>query len=177
MKDTIYKDAVAAIDGLGTNFRSNKMKNAPKGSEEFEMFLDDFVREVLKRAFSQKKGDKEIHPRFPPYKNISKFISDLIKECKDLECIMVPTDKTNGYVMMTKDEYISEMEDALAKVTNPISIKNIKAIKLEAEEILESYRHKMSRKEYEGVSQQLALCAIPMPKVFVKDHKPLKESG
>ena len=58
--------------------------------------------------------------------------------------MMVPTDKTNGYVMMEKDKYIAEMEDTLARVSNLISVKNVKAIKNKAEEILEKFRYEMS---------------------------------
>ena len=71
---------------------------------------------------------------------MSRFISELIKDCKDLEYVMVPADKTENYVMMKRDKYISEMKNALAKVSNLISIKNIKEIKTEAEEILEEFK-------------------------------------
>jgi len=91
--------------------------------------------------------------------------------------MIVSTDKTNEYVMIEKDEYIIEIKDALAKVSNPISIKNVKKIKDEALEILEKFQCEMSQKEYDGINQLLMSCTVPTPKLLVKDHKPLKESG
>ena len=51
-----------------------------------------------------------MHPEFPLCKDVSRFISELIKDLKDLECVMVRTDKTNEHVMMEKKECIIEMK-------------------------------------------------------------------
>ena len=66
--------------------------------------------------------------------------------------MMVSTDKINRYVMMERDKYIMEIKDAFAKVSNIISIKNIKKIKDKALEILEKFRCEMSQKEYDGIN-------------------------
>ena len=176
-KDSTFNHNNVCLQGLGTNFQSSKLKNAPKGSNELECFINDLAKELLRRAFSQKKGEEEIHPKFPLHEDISKFISDLIRDLKSTECMMVPTDKTNGYIVMERDEYILEMEESLAKVSNPINVSSVKRFKAEAAEILESFKLDMSQKEYEGVNQLLMSCAVPTPKLLVKDHKPLKESG
>ena len=151
IEDTIYNDATSCL-GLGTSFRSSQIKLAPKGIADLEYFLNNLARELLRRAFSQKKGDKEIHLKFPLYEDVSQFISELIRDCKDLEYIMVSTNKINGYIMMERDKYIMEIKDAFAKVSNIISIKNVKKIKDKALEILEKFRCEMSQKEYDGIN-------------------------
>ena len=123
-EDSAHTNATSYLQGLGTNFYSSKIKITPKGSVEY--FLNDLAKELLKRAFSQKKGDEEIHPKFPLHKDISKFISELIKDLKNLNYIIVPTDKTNGCIMIKLEEYAIKMKEALAKVFNLISAKMLK---------------------------------------------------
>ena len=136
IEDAKCNDPTTCLNSLGINFQSSKIKLVPKGSTELEYFLNDLAKEFLRRAFSQKKGDKETH--------ISKFISELIKELKDLECMMAPTDKTNGHMMMEKEEHVIKMKNTLAKVSNPISAGSVKKFKAEAAKMLETFQQEMS---------------------------------
>ena len=80
---------------LGTNFHPKKLKNIYKDLIELEYFLAEFVRKLLKRAFLQKRRNGIVYEK---YDEISTCINNLIKELKNSGIIMVPTNKTNGYI-------------------------------------------------------------------------------
>ena len=75
---------------------------------------------------------------------MSKFIYDLIRELKSKEYMMVWTNKPNMYITMECQEYILEIEDSLAKVSNLINISSIKRFKVEAVVILETFKLEMN---------------------------------
>ena len=74
-------------EGLKTNLRSTKPKSAPKGSEEVEAFLIEIERKLL-TEFENLKQSK-------PSDRAAR-INELQKKLKDMEEVIIPTDKTNS---------------------------------------------------------------------------------
>ena len=130
---------------------------------------------MLQQALSQKHDDKDKSKS--KREEISLFLCEIVKELKANNKVLIPTDKTNGYALMTVEEYASEMEQALLKTSRPIDAKNVKKYQHEALNLLEETRLSLSAKEYQGVLQQLKSCKVPTPRLLVKDHKQRKESG
>lgn len=88
---------------------------------------------------------------YKKYNEASTFINSLIKDSKNFEIMIVPTDKTNGYITMNTKEYKLEIGEYLTKMAHLIDIKNIKCFKLEALLLLEELCLKISKKEYNGM--------------------------
>ena len=72
-------------------------------------------------------------------------------QMEDEKKVLVPTDKTNGYLVMEESEYVEEMLENLRKISNETSTKNINIFYEEAISLLEELKPRMSRNEYEGV--------------------------
>ena len=66
-----------------------------------------------------------------------KFINRLLKDLKTLGSMIVSTNKMNRCIKIELKEYKLEMEETLAKVFNPINVKNIKRLKSKAVDLLE----------------------------------------
>ena len=86
--------------------------------------------------------------------------------------VIIPTNKTNGFVTIDIEEYRYKILNKLKKISLPINIGRIKKFKTEALELLDEYKLALSNKEFSGVKYQLDLYSIPIPKFLVKDHKP-----
>ena len=58
-----------------------------------------------------------------------------------------------------------------------MNVKSIKSFKLQAKQLLKDNKLCLSKKECQGVKNQLDSCAIPAPKLLIKDHKPIKPNS
>ena len=104
------------VTGLGTKFKPDKSITAPKGTVELENFLADLAREILWKCVTLYNSRHSIYNQdelISERERLSRFIIELRKELKSNNTLMVPTDKTNGYVVMQTDKYKEEMFNAL----------------------------------------------------------------
>ena len=157
------------VQGLGTKFRSTKLNRAPRGSINLENFLADLNRELITKIVKEKgkSGEDEM----------SKFIKGILNNLNEQNKVLVPTDKTNSYVIMSLNQYRSEMTETLNEVANVIEVHEVKCIKNQAIEILEKLQYKLSKNEFDAVKHQIDLCVVPTPRLLVKDHKKTKPNG
>ena len=95
----------------------------------------------------------------------------------------------NGHIFVNTQKHIKQLyfylkstecnilniEESLAKISNPMIMTSFKRFKVKSTEILKTFRLEMSQKEYNRVNQLLNSCAIPTSKLLVKKNKLLKE--
>ena len=90
---------------------------------------------------------------------------------KDLEAVVVPTDKMNSFLLVALEEYKGMVLEYLEKRTTEISFEKLSLIHSESLKILEKYGKILSKGEQAFVKASLTSKAIPIPKLLVKDHK------
>ena len=158
-------------NGLHTNLRSpHKCYDTTPGSPALEMFLKDLENSVLNMVWKYRNHKDRNHR--------SKKIHRLMKILHDHpECVVVPTDKTNSHVTLPTEIYIDQVKEHLQAHGKKISHTDLGKVQDDALDLLSKVQPYLSNDEYYYIYNSLNSCAIPTPKLLVKDHKPLQPNG
>ena len=97
-------------EGLNTKLRS-KSKSAMKGSEQLESFLTQVERELLSIGWDTEMPEK---------KEKDLELRRLLQTLEKSDIVFVPTDKTNKYESMEKDEYKNLVKEHLKQSAGEI---------------------------------------------------------
>ena len=164
----------AKKEGLGTNLRAKeKVKRAPRGSEDLEAFLSAVQRVIIDQVFE--KRDMKDGGRKP------NLHSDNLKNCcknlRDTKTVVIPTDKTNSFRCIDIRDYKDWAIKHLLKNGKEIPRSKLIQTLDEAKELLEGLEDVMSEDEYYFVKSSLDSKAIPSPKLLIKDHKEINDDG
>jgi hypothetical protein len=156
--------------GLNSNLRAKeKLKRAPKGSEDLEAFLLAVQREIIDRVFDKVNG-------YVPNEK-SQDLKDVCKGLQDTNTVVIPTDKTNSFRCIHIRDYQDWATKHLLKNGKEIPRSKLVEVLDEANELLESLDDVMSEDEYSFVKESLNSKAIPSPKLLIKDHKFVNDDG
>ena len=143
--------------------------NAPKASADVESFLTSVERALISRV---QDGDR----RTPSDR--SEEIHTLLKDLKtEKDLIVVPTDKTNSFRVVSKASYNDWMLSHLAADAIEIPRSRLTEVKDEAMWLLDSEGRDLSSSELAFIQQSLESCAVPTPLLFIKDHQAPTATG
>ena len=157
--------------GLHTNLRSpNKCYTTNPGSPSLEMFLKDLETSVLNMVWKYRNNIDRNHRS----KKIHRIMSILRTHP---EYVVVPTDKTNSHVTLPTEVYINQVNEHLQAHGKKISHTDLTTVQHNAMKLLAKVKPYLSNDEYYYISNSLNSCAIPTPKLLVKDHKPRQPDG
>ena len=110
--------------------------------------------------------------------SISKSIHSLLNHLKSRDdLVVVPTDKTNSYVVLPTSDYAIKVVEHLTADAKKTTTKHLNEIKAEADEVLEKYKDLFAPKEYNYAKSTLNNHRVPVVKLLVKDHKDPDEKG
>jgi hypothetical protein len=153
--------------GLNTGLRpKNRTNEAPIASPEVELFFKDLTRTLLLKidAIDEKEQFKKA-----PLK--TKKLKTIMKDISNKDVVVVPTDKTNSYKVVTTDEYKNWVHEHLQKSAIVITKERLGEKYKEAGALLESLTETLSANEYGYLNETIKSKAIPTPKLLIKDHK------
>ena len=88
------------IEGLGTNFKSENLKIAPKGTVELDNLLMNLEKNTLEILFDADEIRKACGKD-----ELADFTTKFLEEMKEQKKILMPKDKTNGHVVMDESKY------------------------------------------------------------------------
>ena len=149
--------------GLNTGLRdSTTTRMGPALDSNVEAFILDVQKTLLQQL-------EEAEPK--PGTKRARDIRNLEKEMKDLEAVVVPTNKMNSFLPVALGEYKEMVLKHLEKRATEISFERLSSMHSESLKILEKYGKIMSKGEQAFVKALLTSKAIPIPKLLVKDHK------
>ena len=156
--------------GLGTGLKpENTKKFAPKGSDNLEKFLHRLEATLIEQLLKS-------NPPTPSKKAIG--FRELFKDLhKEEDQVVVPTDKTNNYTVMSTQKYIKWVLKHLADAAEQVPRTEVVKIHKEAVKFADSIRDFISTDEFNFIQESLTSKAIPQPQLLVKDHKPVDDSG
>ena len=142
-------------------------QNAPIGSTEVEGFLKELKTKLIEQVTKEKLVNK---PR-------DEIICNLLIKLKNLNEVVIATDKTNSFQTVTIEKYKDWVEEHLETSAKEIDIKRIIEIFDLAIEMQEKYKDLLSDQEYLFLQKNLLTKNIPTPKLIIKDHKKQNEQG
>ena len=118
-----------------------------------------------------KKDTRKKHP-------ISNQINSLLAHLRQRpDLVVVPTDKTNSYVVVETAEYTKKVIEHLnADAVKTTTIK-LNETKDEAKEMLNAHKDLFSPNEFNYIKSTINNCDIPSVKLLIKDHKDSDEKG
>jgi hypothetical protein len=116
------------IGGLGTGLRPPKAKQAPQASAEVEAFLREVDRAVLSNVAATPTVDLT---------RIDTTIVSLEKALEKVPVVVVPTDKTNSFRVISTEDYTRFMNEHLATSSVEVPRKRILEIHLQAQQEFE----------------------------------------
>jgi hypothetical protein len=156
--------------GLNSGLRAKeKIKRAPKGSEDLEAFLSAVQREIINRVFEKRN-------EYSPNRK-SENLTNACKNLQDTTTVAIPTDKTNSFKCIHIQDYKDWTIKHLLKNGKVIPRSKLIEVLDNANELLESLDDIMSEDEYSFVREFLNSKAIPSPKLLIKDHKEINDDG
>jgi hypothetical protein len=169
-EEELRKLKAKRILGLGTNARPmEKMFSSKPGSAELEVFL---------RQLESKLLDKVMLKTTEPYSNgTSTAIKQTLQMLKEDTRVCIPTDKTNSFQLMEKNQYLKEVKIHLAERAKPISKTKLAEVHAESKLLLLKHQEEMTKGERGFLEEKLETRAIPAPKLLIKDHKKIKKDG
>ena len=141
----------------------NKKKSASVGSNELECFLKQVEEAVLAESLANKKSRNE--------SKLSLEFKDLLKMLKEHDLVVISTDKTNSFAMMSTREYAKEINKHLAKNAVAIERNRLTEIVDNCFSFIQELDPYISTNEREYLKEKVQSKAIPNPKILVKDHK------
>ena len=156
--------------GLGTGLKpENAEKVAPKGSDNLEKFLRRLETTLIEQLLKS-------NPPIPSEKAIG--FRELFNDLRNEEDqVVVPTDKTNNYTVMSTQKYIDWVSKHLTDAAEQVPRTEVVEIHEEAVEFADSISNFISSDEFNFIQESLTSKAIPQPQLLVKDHKPKNGSG
>jgi len=104
-------------------------------------------------------------------------IKDILTELTKKDVVVIPTDKTNSFRIITVDNYKEQVLHHLADRAKEIPRATIINIMEQAKALLQEMEPILSAKEYAFIQQSIDSKAIPMPKILIKDHKKADNNG
>ena len=158
--------------GLGTGLkRENPKSKAPIGSPDLECFLKQVEEELLKQS-----GDEVESNNRAEHKNSAR-VKGLLKEIRETDLVVVPTDKTNSFRTMDVERYKMEIDKHLSK--NAVAIERAKLTEIHdsCSDKLNELQELASDKELAFLDEKIRSKAIPQPKILIKDHKEPDSEG
>ena len=108
---------------------------------------------------------------------VSSQIKDLSVVLSNSTKVVVPTDKTNSFIIIETDKYIEWVKKHLDKATIFSLTEKIKEIFDSANELLLGMEEVFDQNEYNFIKETIESRAIPTLKLLVKDHKKLDREG
>jgi hypothetical protein len=156
--------------GLGTRLRPLKAKQAPQASPEVEAFLREVDRALLSNV-----ADK---PVVAPSR-IAAEITVLETALQKSMLVVIPTDKTNSFSILSIKDYIRIMDEHLAESSVEVLRDQILEIHFQAQHLFESLNDEngLSNNELRFIDEGLKVKVIPTPSLLIKDHKKPREDG
>ena len=91
--------------GINTKLKT-KSKSAMKGSEQLESFLKQVERELLSIGWDTEMSEN---------KEKDQELRRLLQSLEESDIVIVPTDKTNRFRSMKKEEYKTMVKEHLKK--------------------------------------------------------------
>jgi hypothetical protein len=156
--------------GLGTKLRKpNNADSAPYASKEVETFLDDVVETIL-HDFGGVEGPAETR-KSKEIRRLEKVLGE------NRMTLVVPTDKTNSFKVVKKEDYLDWVQAHLDEAAIEVSVDRLQSIFDEAFDLLRDLDDFLSDNERGFIEESLKTRAIPTPKLLIKDHKEMDESG
>ena len=147
----------------------NKKKSAPVGSNELECFLKQVEEAIIAESLANKKTRNE--------SKLSLEIKDLLKQLKEHDLVVIPTDKTNSFTIMSTGEYSKEINKHLAKSAVRIDRSRLTEIVDNCFSFVQELDPFISTNERNFLKEKIQSKAIPYPKILVKDHKKAGPDG
>jgi hypothetical protein len=114
--------------GLGTGLRVSKAKQAPQASPDVEAFLREVDRAILLNV-----ADK---PVVAPSR-IAAEITELKSALRKSSVVVIPTDKTNSFSVLSTKDYIRIMDEHLAASSVEVPRDRILEIHFQAQQLFE----------------------------------------
>ena len=91
--------------------------------------------------------------------------------------VVVPTDKTNSFILIETAQYIEWVRSHLNKAAIKSSTERIKEVFNNANELLLEMEELFDKNEHKFIKETIESRAIPAPKLLVKDHKKRDANG
>ena len=158
------KTKICSEEGMKTGLKPVTINlTAPRASELVEGFITQLQRTLLKQLMDKRDSNKS--------NDKTQQIRMLQKKLKATDMVVVPTDKTNSFKMISKEEYIKQVKAHLAKSGKEIKPNKLTEVKGKAEKLLDELLPIISEKEAWFLQQSIKSKAIPTPKLLIKDHK------
>ena len=110
-------------------------------------------------------------------KERDKTIIQLLKKLKDSEDVVIATDKTNSFEVVSTEKYINWVREHLKTSAKEIKRERLVEIFKIAQETKLELKDTLSEKELTFLSKTLESKSIPTPKLIIKDHKKANENG
>ena len=104
-------------------------------------------------------------------------INKLQKKLKDMEEVIIPTDKTNSFKVILLQDYKRWVLETLETDAREIELKKLTETLKKAEQLLMEIDPIISPNEFYFVKDFLKTRAIPTPKLLIKDHKDPNDDG
>ena len=159
-----------STDGLQTGLKPIRNAGVERGSNELEMFLQEVNQKVLDMVWAYRNNTTT-----NPISDDIHSLKELLKNNPDV--VVVPTDKTNSFQVTSKQFYIDQVKQHLSQRAKIISHSGLQTIRQQGLKFLKQLQPHLSIKEYGYLSQSLQSCAVPTPKLAVKDHKKPDTNG
>ena len=159
-------------DGLGTNLRPTNGwtpdDNIPTGGV-VEAYLHKVQFELLSHLDKMAENDTR------KTNNITNSINSLFSKLKKREdLVVVPTDKTNSFVLLQTSEYANRVNQHLADDAVKTTTDCLSKAKETAKQKLDSFADLLSTNEYNYIKATINKCSVPTVQLLIKDHKPKK---
>lgn len=159
--------------GLGTGLKPEHAsgKAAPLGSPQLEAFLKNVEEEILRRIID--KNDMKEDTEHETSVQAKEIVKDLAKS----GLVVVPTDKTNTFRTMTKEQYVREIMKHLDERAVEINREQLMEIFNASKVRLDDAERYLSEGEHAFLKEKIDSKALPSPKILIKDHKAADEQG
>jgi len=95
----------------------------------------------------------------------------LQKKLRDLDVVVVPTDKTNSFQVVKTEQYIKWMANQLDVDAKLTTKQKLGEVHEEAKTLLEASASLLSINEYNYIREMVNSRSVPTPKLLIKDHK------
>ena len=101
---------------------------------------------------------------------VKAVISDL---SKDRELVAIPTDKTNSFLTMKLQDYVTDMHSHLTVRAQALSFAQLEQLHTDSLAFLATQESHLSKKEHAYLLECVNSRAVPTPHLLIKDHKPV----
>ena len=147
----------------------HKKKSAPIGSNELECFLKQVEEAIIAESLANKKNRNET--------KLSLEFKDLLTQLKEHDMVVIPTDKTNSFTIMSTRQYAKEIKIHLSKSAVKIPKSKLSEIVDNCYAFLTELDPYLSTNERTCLKEKIESKAVPNPKILVKNHKKQNADG